>query len=458
MIRSLRGRLFVGLTAIMLLTGAIGGVFAYRWAFGEAIELQDSILIQLASLAQNASFGGGQPLHGVEEDTEVWLIELGKTPRGLADDRQLFILHDGLQVATWKNQPVRVLLRTRPDGSRFAVAQPTAVRDETARDVAFRTLLPIAALIPCLMVVTALVIAYSLRPMVQLAGDLDARRSDDMTPLPLSGTPSELHPFITSINGLLKRMRLLMDQQRRFVADAAHELRTPITALSLQAENLESVALPKRARERVTALKQGMHRTKHLLEQLLALARHEAVPSGLAEKPLAALDHVAKEVVADLLPEALDRGIDLGFALVEPLSVRSEPAMLAAIIRNLLENALRFTPRGGTIDIGVYREDSTAILQVEDTGPGIASTDMDQIFEPFFRGSRPEGEGTGLGLSIVKRIVDSLGGGIALENIAGIGRSGLRATVRLPIAVDSDSSAGKGKESREIQLPELGSG
>jgi two-component system, OmpR family, sensor kinase len=458
MIRSLRGRLFVGLTAIILLTGAIGSMFAYRWALGEAIELQDSILIQLASLAQNGSFCGGQPLHGVEEDTQVWLIELGKTPRGLADDRQLFTLPDGLQVATWKKQSVRVLLRTRSDGSRFAVAQPTVVRDDTARDVAFRTLLPIAALIPCLMVVTTLVIAYSLRPMVRLAGDVDARRADDMTLLPASGTPSELHPFIISINGLLKRMRLLMDRQRRFVADAAHELRTPITALSLQAENLESVALPRQARERVAALKQGMHRTKHLLEQLLVLARHEAVSSGLAEKPLAALDHVAKEVVAALLPEALDRGIDLGFALVEPLSVRSEPAMLAAIIRNLLENALRFTPRGGTIDIGVYREDSTAILQVEDTGPGIASTDMDQIFEPFFRGSRPEGEGTGLGLSIVKRIVDSLGGGIALENIAGIGRSGLRATVRLPLAGDSDSSAREGKESRETQPPELGSG
>ena len=458
MIRSLRGRLFVGLTAIILLTGATGSMFAYRWAFGEAIELQDSILIQLASLAQNASFSGGQSLHGVEEDTEVWLIELGKTPRGLADDRQLFALQDGLQVTTWKNQPVRVLLRTRPDGSRFAVAQPTAVRDETARDVAFRTLLPIAALIPCLMVVTALVIAHSLRPMVRLAGDLDSRRADDMTSLPLESTPSELHPFITSINRLLARMRLLMDQQRRFVADAAHELRTPITALSLQAENLESVALPKQARERVAALKQGMHRTKHLLEQLLALARHEANPAGPAEMPLAALDRVAKEVVADLLPEATDRSIDLGFALVEPLMVRSEPVMLAAMIRNLLDNALRFTPRGGTVDIGIYRQDDAAILQIEDTGPGIASADLDQIFEPFFRGSRPDGEGTGLGLSIVKRIVDNLGGKIALENIAGIGRSGLRAAVRLPIAGDPDSSPNEVKEGREIQPPELGRG
>jgi two-component system OmpR family sensor kinase len=276
--------------------------------------------------------------------------------------------------------------------------------------------------------------------------------------LPLESTPSELHPFITSINRLLARMRLLMDQQRRFVADAAHELRTPITALSLQAENLESVALPKQARERVAALKQGMHRTKHLLEQLLALARHEANPAGPAEMPLAALDRVAKEVVADLLPEATDRSIDLGFALVEPLMVRSEPVMLAAMIRNLLDNALRFTPRGGTIDIGIYRQDDAAILQIEDTGPGIASTDLDQIFEPFFRGSRPDGEGTGLGLSIVKRIVDNLGGKIALENIAGIGRSGLRAAVRLPIAGDPDSPPSEGKESRETQAPELGCG
>jgi two-component system OmpR family sensor kinase len=299
--------------------------------------------------------------------------------------------------------------------------------------MAFRTLLPIAALIPFLLLVTALVIAHSLRPMIRLAGDLDGRRANDVAPLPLKGTPSELHPFIMSINGLLARTRLLMDQQRRFVADAAHELRTPITALGLQAENLDSVELPEASRERVAALKQGMHRTKHLLEQLLALARHETIPSSLAEMPLASLDSVAKDVVAVLLPDSADQGIDLGFALVEPVMVRAEPAMIATIIRNLLDNALRFTPRGGCIDIKIYRKDDAAILQVEDSGPGIPSMDMARIFEPFFRGSRPEGEGTGLGLSIVKRIVDGLGGGIALDNIAAPDRSGLRVTIRLPL-------------------------
>ena len=256
------------------------------------------------------------------------------------------------------------------------------------------------------------------------------------TPLPEAGAPSELHPFITSINGLLARMRLLMDQQRRFVADAAHELRTPITALSLQAENLDSIELPEPARDRVAALRQGMHRTKHLLEQLLAVARYEAKPFS-DEMRRFALDGVAKEVAADLLPQAVDGGIDLGFEIVETVTVRGQPVMLATIIRNLLDNALRHTPHGGRIDIGVYCQDGSAVLQIEDTGPGIATVDLERIFEPFFRGSRPAGEGTGLGLSIVKRIVENLGGRITLENMAGAGQSGVRATVRLPVAANS---------------------
>lgn len=429
MIRSLRGRLFAGLTAIILLTGIVGGLFAHHWAFNEAIEMQDSVLIQIASLVQSGSLTGGRELHGVDEDAEVWLID-----QASEEDATLWNLKDGLALATRKGLPIRVLLRTRPDGTRFAAAQRTSVRDEIASDMAFRTVLPIAALIPCLLLVTAIVIARSLLPMVRLASDLDGRRADDMTPLPAAQMPSELHPFIASINGLLQRVRLLMDQQRRFVADAAHELRTPITALSLQAENLDSVDLPSGARDRVAAFRQGIGRTKHLLEQLLALARQEAGSPEGATIPVVALDDVAKEVVADVLPGAASRGIDLGFARVEPAMVRGEAVMLAALARNLLDNALRFTPRGGRIDAWVYRDGNTAILEIEDSGPGVAPEEIGRIFEPFFRGQRPEGDGVGLGLSIVKRIVDRLGGSIEAANIAECGRTGLRVVVKLPAA------------------------
>ena len=431
MTKSLRARLFVGLTTVILLAGSVSGVFAYIWAFDEAIEMQDSVLIQTGGLLQNGSVKNDQSLHGVDADAEVVVMELGTVPRGSAADRQLWSFQDGLHVASRQDGSIRVLLRTRSDGSRFAVTQRTAVRDEIARDMALRTLIPIAALIPCLLLVTAFVIARSLRPMVRLARDLDARRADDTAALPLAGTPSELHPFIGSINGLLERIKLMMEQQRRFVADAAHELRTPITALSLQADNLDPVDLPVEARGRLVALKEGMRRTKHLLEQLLALARHEVGPPSEVE--VVPLDRTVKDLVADFLPDASCKEIDIGFEIIEPVAIRGEPVMIATMIRNLIDNAVRFTPRGGRVDIGVYREGSDAVLQIEDNGPGIPSGDIDRIFEPFFRGSRPSENGTGLGLSIVERIVDRLGGSVVLENLSSPTLTGLRATVRLPI-------------------------
>jgi two-component system OmpR family sensor kinase len=437
MTKSLRARLFVGLTAVILLAGCIGGAFTYLWAFDEAIEMQDSTLIQIGSLLQNGSVKSDQSLGGVDADAEVDITELGTAPHGSAEERLLWSLQDGLHVVSRIGLSVRVLLRTRPDGSRFAVTQLTDVRDDIASSMAIRTLLPIVALIPCLLLVAALVVAASLRPMVRLAGDLDLRSADDMTPLPLADTPSELHPFIASINGLLERMKLMMDQQRRFVADAAHELRTPITALSLQAENLDPADLPEQARERLSALKHGIRRTKHLLEQLLALARHEAGPNG--EATVLPLDRAVKDLVADLVPEAARKGIDLGFQLIEPVAIKGEPMMVATMIRNLLDNAVRFTPQGGRVDIGVYREGKEAVVQIEDTGPGIPSGDMDRIFEPFFRGSRPAEDGMGLGLSIVKRIVDRLGGTVVLENISDRRPKGLRATVRLPAVYGIDA-------------------
>lgn len=436
MIRSLRGRLFISLTAVVLLTGLVGGVFAHRWAFDEAIETQDSVLIQIAGLVQSGGFTGAQDLHGVDEDSEIWLMELGRTPQGTPEERQLWRLPDGMRDATRKGKPVRLVLRTRSDGSRFAVVQSTGVRDEIASDMALRTVFPIMVLIPCLMLVIAFVIARSLRPMVRLADELDVRRADDMTALSLRGLPSELNPFVSSINGLLRRVHEMMEQQRRFIADAAHELRTPLTALSLQAENLNQVELPPGARERLAVLRQGMRRSKHLLEQLLALARHDAAPSDRAQLEVVELDRAARTVIADLLREAISRGVDLGFGRAESVSVRGESVMLAVMIRNLVDNALRFTPAGGSIDVAIYQDGVTGILQVEDTGPGVSSDEIGRIFEPFFRGQRPEGDGAGLGLSIVKRIVDRLGGAIEAMNIAETGRTGLRVLVKLPAVAD----------------------
>jgi two-component system OmpR family sensor kinase len=431
---SLRGRLLIGLALVIVLTGLGAGYVGFRWAFDEAIEMQDSILTQIGAFALNTRLPNDAPINaGVDAEAQVFVEELGSRPSGTPDTRSLWTLQDGLHVVSRDKKPWRILLRTRPDGSRFVVGQTTAMRDEMARDSALHTILPFAAVAPCLMLVIAIAVWHSLRPMIRLAGQLDARRSDDLSKLPLEGTPRELHPFIASINRLLERIQAMMEQQRRFVADAAHELRTPITAISLQAENLSPIELPPEGHIRLSALKSGARRTAHLLEQLLALARSDM--ARVPEVPVTPLDRCAKEVVSDFMCSAMERGVDLGFEIIEPVSVRGEPAMLSSVVSNLIDNALRYTPQGGRVDIGIYREGAQVILQIEDTGPGIPPCDLERVFEPFVRGSRPTEEGTGLGLSIVKRIVERLKGSVTLENVPNPG--GLRVTVCFPAAPEA---------------------
>jgi two-component system OmpR family sensor kinase len=434
---SLRGRLFVGLTAMVAVTCAAAGFFAFRYAFDEAIEMQDATLTQIAALAIDGRFETKMtptaPGNGVDAENRLVIEELGRRSDNAAAGGLLLTLDDGLRDVARGRERWRVLIRTRADGSRVMVGQPTSVREEIATASAFHTVVPLLLLVPLMLLVTAILVRQSLRPMTSIAETLDARRADDLEELALDDVPQELRPFIASINRLLRRIHVMVERQRRFMADAAHELRTPITALTLQAENLDQVVLSQESAERLDALKQGARRTSRLLEQLLTLARHDfdpAVPAAVVE-----LDRCARNVVADLLPESAEKGIDLGFDEIQPCRIDAEPLMIEILIRNILDNALRHTPRGGRIDISVHCGRDGATLTIEDTGPGIPPEDIDRIFEPFFRGTRHQGEGSGLGLSIVKRIVDNLGGVVTVQNVAPAGATGLRATVRMPAVI-----------------------
>jgi two-component system, OmpR family, sensor kinase len=434
---SLRDRLLIGIGALVLATGVAAGSVAFKWSFDEANELQDSVLIQVGALA--AARGVQLPAsagEAVDAEARITIEELGEAGKNAVGEQALpglpANLPDGLQTIARGRENWRLVVRTRADGSRVAIGQPTAIRDETATDSAIRTVLPLAALIPCLMLLVAIVINRTLRPVWRLADRLDAKRSDDFEKLPLDGMPAELRPFVASINRLLERVGMMVDQKRRFIADAAHELRTPITALGFQAENLGRVDLPPESRERLGVLTQGIRRIAHLLEQLLALARYDNGPA--TDALVTALDHVARESVADLLPIASARGVDLGFGRLEAVFVRGEATALAVMLRNLLDNALHHTPAGGRVDLYIYRDNNNAVVRIEDTGPGIVPADLERVFEPFFRGGRLTGEGTGLGLSIVRRIVDGFDGRITIENIEAPERCGLRVVVTLPAA------------------------
>lgn len=435
LISSLRGRLFTGLTIFIVGMALAAGYLAYRWAFDEAIELQDAILLQVGSLAARNHLSTTLPSEGnIDGEAQVLIEEIGPSG-GAAASRENWTsslpsdLPDGLQTVTRGGTRWRILVRTRSDGSRVAVGQPTANRDEVAQDSALRTIVPLGVLIPCLMVLIAIVVDRTLRPLSRLAERLDAKQSDHLETLPTEGIPTELLPFVSSINRLLERILAMFDTQRRFVADAAHELRTPITALVVQAENLEQADLSQDGRNRLGSLKTGIRRTGHLLEQLLTLARYDSDASK--NNPQGEFDRVLKEVVADLLPAAQTKSIDLGFARIEPVSVRVEPVALMVLARNLLDNALRHTPAGGQVDVSLFTENDFVVFTVEDTGSGIPDADLDRIFEPFFRGSCSRGEGSGLGLSIARRIVERCHGSIRLEHKSAPG-SGLRVIVRIP--------------------------
>ena len=439
---SLQARLLVGLTALVLAAGVTAGILSFRWAFDEAIELQDAILQQVGMLAVTtplkSDLAGGSE---VDAEARVLVEELGRpsdravgpmpTLRGLPSD-----LPDGLQTLSRGAETWRVLVRTRSDGSRVAISQPAANRDEIARDSALRTILPLAVLVPFLMLLVGVVVHHGFRPMAQLAARLDHEQADCPEPLPTDGMPRELHPFVASINRLLERVATLMDQRRQFIADAAHELRTPITALSLQAGNLDQADLSAEGRRRLAVLQAGIHRTARLLDQLLSLARYEA--GSASDAPVVAFDLVVRQVMTDFLASAQLRRVDLGFERLEAVVVQSDATALGALVRNLIDNALRHSPEGGRIDLYLYREGERAVFRVEDMGPGIPDADLERIFEPFFRGSHPVGEGSGLGLSIAMRIVANLRGSIIPQNIAREDRIGFCMTVVLPVAETID--------------------
>ena len=443
LISSLRGRLFVGLTGFIVGTGLAAGYLAYRWAFEEAIELQDAILLQVGALASKDHLTDLPSEGNIDGEARVIIEELTPHPRDRLPAGSLprlpQDLRDGFQTITHGGEQWRILVRTRKDASRVAVGQSTAHRDEIARESALRTIVPLGLLVPGLMLLIGIVVDRSLRPLSKLATHLDARQSDHLEKLPTDGVPKELLPFVASINRLLDRIGTMFDKQRRFVADAANELRSPITALSVQAENLQHAGLSHDGQVRLDSLRTGIRRTAHLLEQLLALARYDSDAS--IEMPLSAFDRIVKEVVADLLPAAQNRSIDLGFARIETTSVRGEPVALAILVRNLIDNAVRHTPTGGRVDVSLFRQNEAVILQVADTGPGILDAEIDRIFEPFFRGSRSRGDGTGLGLSIVRRIAERCHASIRFENMRPPEGPGLNASVSFPPVPETTSQA-----------------
>jgi two-component system OmpR family sensor kinase len=254
-----------------------------------------------------------------------------------------------------------------------------------------------------------------------------------------SGLPREVQPLVGALNGLLGRLSQALAAQRSFIADAAHELRTPLTAVHLQAQLAERATDEAGRRAALADLKDGLERATRLVEQLLTLAREEP---GVADRPPATVDlpALAREVVADLAPLAADKRIDLGLSADSPVQVRGDADALATLLSNLVDNALRYTPEAGRVDVGVASDGGRAVLSVRDSGPGIPEADRERVFDRFVRGSVTGAvRGSGLGLSIVKRIAERHGADIAVG--PGLEGAGVGISVRFPAAETSPAPA-----------------
>jgi two-component system sensor histidine kinase QseC len=313
-------------------------------------------------------------------------------------------------------------------GLLVTVAEGRDRRDQLAMRFVQHTLWPLFAAIPLFGLLVWITVTRALRPLVLLSDDLRGRRASDLGPVAVSHIPDEVAPLVAQLDELFARIRDRLDSERRFTSDAAHELRTPIAGIRAQAESALSAA---DAGERAAALNRvvaACDRLSRVVSQLLTLARMEEMP--LDEHVTCRLDEVAREVVADIAPQALALGIDLGVSAAGEAAARAEPLLAQVLVRNLVDNAVRYAGRGARIDVRVAREDGRTVLVVADDGPGVPAGDLDRLGQPFFRSDQPSGTGTGLGLSIVARIAERYGG--VVQYLPGLNDRGLSVRVSLP--------------------------
>ena len=310
------------------------------------------------------------------------------------------------------------------------VAQPTRVRKEAAATAALRTVIPFLLLLPVLGALIWWTVGIGLAQLDRIAREVKSRSAVQLEPLPLAGVPVEARPLIEALNDLLQRRGAALAAQRAFIADAAHEMRTPLTALQLQAALIERAAGDAERIAAVADLKRGLVRASHVVQQLLTLAREE--PGGGAPQSFARIDLVglAGIAVAEHTLLAESSGIDLGLGEgVASAAVSGNAEALRTLIANLVENAIRYTPGPGRVDIAVASEGGCPLLTVSDSGPGIPAEERERVFDRFYRRTEAAEPGSGLGLAIVRAIADRHGAGIALGDSP---LGGLLVCVRFP--------------------------
>ena len=429
-VSSLRARLLAWLLGGVALVGLTGGLVVYHNALQQADAFFDYHLEQTALILRDQPVEYLWPLAIPSSDStydfvvQVWTIDghriyLSRPHAVLPNFTTIGFSTISTSEGRWRaygvESPTRVI----------QVAQLMSERRQQAIQLALKTLLPFALAVPVLGLLVWFAVGHALQPLQRLASSVKARRVGALEPLSSERLPEEVQPLVSALNDLLARLTVALDRERAFMADAAHELRTPLTALHLQLDTLERSATEGERADAMGKLSEGVQRSIRLVEQMLALARQE--PRAEPARSRIALDELAREVVAELVPLADARRIDLGISGAQPAFVHGDREAIATLIRNLVDNAVRYTPSGGRVDLSVERSTETPArvrVRVLDNGPGIAPEERGRVFDRFYRRPGTAAPGSGLGLAIVKAIADAHAARIELaEGEAGRGLS-----------------------------------
>jgi signal transduction histidine kinase len=432
---SIRRQLLLWLIGALLATGILASLITYTLAWDGFNRLRDYGLEQIAySIAR----------HGVEYEDEA--DETAAAERGQfvsqiwnSDGSLSYSSLDavgppaqkspGLHAIQWQGEEWHVYT-LRDKGLTIQVGNPAARRGRIFAGIIPWLLLPLSVLVLSLGGIIWMSVGRALGPLARLREELGRQDLGNLMPLDSRGLPDEVAPLVATLNDLLSRLDVAQSAQRRFIADAAHELRTPLTAVRLQAQLASRPGSGGEHADNLALLLDGVDRAAHLVEQLLQMARLEPEARKASLAPIR-LDRLARRVVAELSAQAEAKGIDLGAGHCDPLTVPGHEASLRAMLVNLVDNALRYTPAGGRVDVEVRADDRSALLLVRDNGPGVPVAERERVFERFHRLAGADIPGSGLGLAIVRRVVDLHAGRVMLEDTAG---GGLTARVVLPSA------------------------
>ena len=438
---SLKTRLLGFVLLAILLVALVQAATAYRGALQQADALFDDHLQQVARTLQRNMLLRGQSLDSQTEEllstdgfdlyVQIWGQDgtpLFRSRHSELPPRAVLGFSDlqagGKQLRVYSLQTT---LQT------VQIAQDLGARSSRAEALAGRAVLPFLALTPLLMLAVWWVINRALAPIERARQQVAQRAADDLSPLPDAGLPSEVRPLVDELNALFGRLQTAFDVQRNFVADAAHELRSPLTVLKLQAQALraQDASSPPHPDD-ITRLNQGIDRAIRGVEQLLVLAREDASSTQITGT--VSLDALLQRAVADVLPQALYKHIDLGLAETSApppsCQVTGQADALHTLLRNLLDNAIKYSPAGSQVDVSLTQSATHCTLTVEDSGPGIPPSDQARVFDRFYRANTASAEvGSGVGLAIVKVIADRHAATVALSTSARLG--GLQVDVRL---------------------------